>query len=175
MSPTHIFGQLTRTCQGFVADLAAAPIYVPSEVIKTRLQLQGRYNNPFFNSGYNYRSTLHAIKTIARTEGFSALFYGFKATLYRDLPYSALQFAFYEQEQKLAKAWVGSKHIGLPLRDGGGHGRGVDMSTGCCQDPHSDTAQSINNTCLGASYPRSTKAVDREDFDEEAHGPVFHQ
>ncbi|KAF2503139.1 mitochondrial carrier protein [Lophium mytilinum] len=100
---------------GLVADLAAAPVYVPSEVLKTRLQLQGRHNNPYFNSGYNYRSTIHAAKTIARTEGFSALFYGYKATLWRDLPFSALQFAFYEQEQKWAKAYVGSKTIGLPL------------------------------------------------------------
>ncbi|KAL2352605.1 mitochondrial carrier protein [Cryomyces antarcticus] len=101
---------------GFVADLAASPLYVPSEVLKTRLQLQGRYNNPYFHSGYNYRSTLNAARTIARVEGFSALFYGYKATLFRDLPFSALQFAFYEQEQKLAKAWVGSNDIGLPLQ-----------------------------------------------------------
>ncbi|KAF2135639.1 uncharacterized protein K452DRAFT_293076 [Aplosporella prunicola CBS 121167] len=100
---------------GLVADLFAAPVYVPSEVLKTRLQLQGRYNNPYFNSGYNYRNTIDAARTIVRTEGFSALFHGYKATLARDLPFSALQFAFYEQEQKLAKAWVGSKDIGLIL------------------------------------------------------------
>ncbi|KZF23332.1 putative mitochondrial carrier protein [Xylona heveae TC161] len=100
---------------GFLADLAASTVYVPSEVLKTRLQLQGRYNNPFFHSGYNYRSTLDAARTIVRQEGFSALFYGYRATLFRDLPFSALQFAFYEQEQKWAKEWVGSKSIGLPL------------------------------------------------------------
>ncbi|KAF2752873.1 mitochondrial carrier protein-like protein [Pseudovirgaria hyperparasitica] len=100
---------------GLVADLAAAPIYVPSEVLKTRLQLQGRHNNPFFNSGYNYRSMIHATRTIIRQEGVAALFHGFQATLWRDLPYSALQFAFYEQEQKLARAYKGSKEIGLPL------------------------------------------------------------
>ncbi len=33
----------------------------------------------------------------------------------RDLPFSALQFAFYEQEQKWAKEWVGGRNIGLPL------------------------------------------------------------
>jgi hypothetical protein len=33
---------------GFIADLAASPLYVPTEVLKTRLQLQGRYNNPYF-------------------------------------------------------------------------------------------------------------------------------
>jgi len=100
---------------GLVADLAAAPLYVPSEVLKTRLQLQGRHNNPHFNSGYNYRSTLHAIRTIARTEGTGALYYGYKATLVRDLPYSALQFAFYEEERGWAKKYMGSNNIGLPL------------------------------------------------------------
>ncbi|OJI81800.1 hypothetical protein ASPTUDRAFT_125572 [Aspergillus tubingensis CBS 134.48] len=100
---------------GFFADLAASIVYVPSEVLKTRLQLQGRYNNPHFNSGYNYRSTTDALRTIVRQEGFSALFYGYRATIYRDLPFSALQFAFYEQEQRLAKEWVGSRDIGLPL------------------------------------------------------------
>lgn len=88
---------------------------MPSEVLKTRLQLQGRHNNPFFNSGYNYRSTLDAARTIIRYEGVSALFYGYQATIWRDLPFSALQFAFYEQEQKWAKQWVGSRDIGLGL------------------------------------------------------------
>ncbi|KAL4742598.1 mitochondrial carrier domain-containing protein [Aspergillus similis] len=100
---------------GFFADLAASVVYVPSEVAKTRLQLQGRYNNPYFKSGYNYRSTADAFRTIVRQEGFSALFYGYKATIFRDLPFSALQFAFYEQEQRLAKDWVGSRDIGLGL------------------------------------------------------------
>lgn len=98
-----------------MADLAASVVYVPSEVLKTRLQLQGRYNNPFFRSGYNYRSSLDAARTIVRKEGLSALFYGYKATLCRDLPFSALQFAFYEQGQNWSKDWVGSRDIGLPL------------------------------------------------------------
>ncbi|KAL3469968.1 mitochondrial carrier domain-containing protein [Aspergillus californicus] len=100
---------------GFFADLAASVVYVPTEVVKTRLQLQGRYNNPNFISGYNYRSTRDAFRTIIRQEGFSALFHGYKATIFRDLPFSALQFAFYEQERRIAKEWVGSKDIGLGL------------------------------------------------------------
>ncbi|KAL6719750.1 hypothetical protein ACLMJK_001671 [Lecanora helva] len=100
---------------GFIADFAASFVYVPSEVLKTRLQLQGRYNNPFFNSGYNYRSTVDACRTIVRQEGVSALFYGYKATIFRDLPFSALQFAFYEQEQTWAREYAGSKDIGLGL------------------------------------------------------------
>ncbi|KAL8899320.1 MAG: hypothetical protein Q9207_006258 [Kuettlingeria erythrocarpa] len=110
-----VHNSLAYLASGFVADLAASIVYVPSEVLKTRLQLQGRYNNPFFKSGYNYRSTIHATQTIIKEEGFAALFYGYRATLFRDLPFSALQFAFYEQEQKWAKDYVGGKDIGLGL------------------------------------------------------------
>ncbi|KAL1838732.1 hypothetical protein VTJ49DRAFT_2269 [Mycothermus thermophilus] len=100
---------------GFVGDLAASIVYVPSEVVKTRLQLQGRYNNPYFASGYNYRGTTDAVRTIIRTEGVSALFYGYGATLWRDLPFSALQFMFYEQNQAWAHKWKGSRDIGWEL------------------------------------------------------------
>ena len=84
-------------------------------MLKTRLQLQGRFNNPFFSSGYNYRSTVDAARTIVKQEGMSALFYGYKATIFRDLPFSALQFAFYEQEQTWARQYAKSRDIGLGL------------------------------------------------------------
>ncbi|EMR62828.1 putative solute carrier family 25 member 38 protein [Eutypa lata UCREL1] len=100
---------------GFLGDLAASIVYVPSEVLKTRLQLQGRYNNPYFKSGYNYRGMFDATRTIVRTEGFSELFSGYKATLYRDLPFSALQFMFYEQFHHWAQDWKQSRDIGIPL------------------------------------------------------------
>lgn len=88
---------------------------MPSEVLKTRLQLQGRYNNPHFRSGYNYRGTIDATRTIIRTEGTVALFYGYKATLYRDLPFSALQFMFWEQFHTWARVYKQSRDVGVPL------------------------------------------------------------
>ncbi|KAH8736036.1 mitochondrial carrier domain-containing protein [Ilyonectria robusta] len=100
---------------GFLGDLASSVVYVPSEVLKTRLQLQGRYNNSHFHSGYNYRGTVDAARTIVRTEGASALFYGYKATLYRDLPFSALQFMFWEQFTTWARKYKQSRDIGVPL------------------------------------------------------------
>ena len=103
------------TVTGFLADLAASIVYVPSEVLKTRLQLQGRFNNPFFRSGYNYRSTWDAARTIVRQEGAATLYSGYKATIFRDLPFSAFQFAIYEQEQNFAREWVGGADIGLGL------------------------------------------------------------
>lgn len=88
---------------------------MPSEVLKTRLQLQGRYNNPHFYAGYNYRGTLDAARTIVAAEGASALFYGYKATLYRDLPFSALQFMFWEQFHAWSRLYRQSRDIGVPL------------------------------------------------------------
>ncbi|KAJ5585812.1 hypothetical protein N7450_005599 [Penicillium hetheringtonii] len=79
---------------GFFADLAASVVYVPSEVLKTRLQLQGRYNNPHFNSGYNYRGTTDALRTIVSSRRILSLV---------------------SWEQTLAKEWVGKRDIGLGL------------------------------------------------------------
>lgn len=87
---------------GFLGDLASSVIYVPSEVLKTRLQLQGKYNNVHFNSGYNYKNLRDTVRTVIKTEGVGSLFYGYKATLARDLPFSALQFAFYEKFRQWA-------------------------------------------------------------------------
>lgn len=88
---------------GILGDLALSVFYVPSEVLKTRLQLQGRYNNPYTQGcGYNYRNLRDAVRLIARIEGPGALTYGYKETLLRDLPFSALQFAFYERFRQWA-------------------------------------------------------------------------
>ncbi|RCH87436.1 hypothetical protein CU098_004197, partial [Rhizopus stolonifer] len=100
----------------------ASFIYVPSEVLKTRLQLQGRYNNPHFVSGYNYQNTWHATKMIVKYDGFGALFHGFRATILRDVPYSAIQFACYEQFKKIAQHRFREPGQELPI--------GIDMITG---------------------------------------------
>lgn len=98
----HLNDTFSHLTAGFLGDFFSSFVYVPSEVLKTRLQLQGCYNNPHLNSGYNYKSLRNAIATIYRTEGVAALFFGYKATLARDLPFSALQFAFYEKFRQWA-------------------------------------------------------------------------
>ncbi|KAI7888971.1 putative mitochondrial carrier protein [Mucor mucedo] len=105
---------------GSLGDLAASFIYVPSEVLKTRLQLQGRYNNPHFASGYNYRNTWQATKMIVKYDGYGALFHGFRATILRDVPYSAIQFACYEQFKKIAQNRFKGENIPI----------GIDVVTG---------------------------------------------
>ncbi|KAF9126354.1 hypothetical protein BGW39_006690 [Mortierella sp. 14UC] len=96
---------LAHLAGGSIGDFFASFIYVPSEVLKTRMQLQGRYNNPSFISGYNYKNTWHALQMIVKYDGVGALYQGYKATLMRDVPFSALQFAFYEKFKLEARKW----------------------------------------------------------------------
>ncbi|KAL2314186.1 ATP-Mg/Pi carrier [Schizosaccharomyces pombe] len=98
---------------GFVGDLFASVVYVPSEVLKTRLQLQGRYNNPHFQSNYNYPSFRGAVKQIAKQEGMKTFFYGYRATILRDIPFSGFQLLFYEKLRQVAQKECGQKDIGV--------------------------------------------------------------
>jgi hypothetical protein len=146
---------------GFLGDLAASVVYVPSEVLKTRLQLQGRYNNPYFASGYNYRGTFDAARTIVRAEGPTALFSGYKATLYRDLPFSALQFMFYEQFQSWAKQWKQSRDIGVELELlTGAAGGGLAGAMTCPLDVVKTRLQTQIEPAPASSKTKERAAVD---------------
>ncbi|KAJ3278846.1 hypothetical protein HK104_001974 [Borealophlyctis nickersoniae] len=93
---------VTYLIAGGLGDTAASIFYVPSEVIKTRMQLQGRFNNPHSVSTHNYKSTWDALTLIYERQGLTGLYGGLGATLLRDVPFTALQFTFYET----AKSWI---------------------------------------------------------------------
>lgn len=82
---------------GLAGDLVSSVVYVPSEVLKTRLQLQGKLNASLFG----YTSLRDAIYKMNKYEGKSAFYHGYSATLMRDLPFSAIQFALYEKFRQL--------------------------------------------------------------------------
>ncbi|CCF56781.1 hypothetical protein KAFR_0B04850 [Kazachstania africana CBS 2517] len=104
---------VSHLCSGLLGDFVSSFIYVPSEVLKTRLQLQGKYNNAFSQSNYNYKNLSNAIHHIIKTEGAQTLFFGYKATLARDLPFSALQLAFYEKFRKWAILLEDTRHLSI--------------------------------------------------------------
>lgn len=108
---------------------------------------------------------MDAIRTIVRSEGYSALFHGYKATLWRDLPFSALQFAFYEEERGWAKSYMGSNNIGLPLEiltaasAGGMAGvitTPLDVVKTRIQTQHNDTSTGSTNPPKSAPSPTSS-------------------
>ncbi|KAK1940851.1 putative S-adenosylmethionine carrier 2 [Phytophthora citrophthora] len=84
---------------GAASEAIISAVSVPSEVIKSRLQL-GR--NPRNASGgvvkytQNYKGTAHAARSILRSEGVRGLYAGYSACLSVDTFFSAFSFLFYE-------------------------------------------------------------------------------
>ncbi|KAJ3166434.1 hypothetical protein HDU88_003302 [Geranomyces variabilis] len=76
-----------------MGEFCASFLYVPSEVVKTRMQLQGRYNNPHSLSRHNYMNDWHALKCVVKER---RMYHGWGSTLARDIPLTAIQFTLYE-------------------------------------------------------------------------------
>ncbi|CAI0457245.1 unnamed protein product [Linum tenue] len=76
------FAHLTA---GVIGGLAASFVRVPTEVVKTRMQM-GQFS-----------SAPNAVRLIVSKEGFKGLYAGYGSFLLRDLPFDAIQFCIYEQ------------------------------------------------------------------------------
>ena len=102
---------------GMAAEACSCTIFVPTDVIKERLQVQGAA------SGYNYRGSWDALRQILAQEGARGLYRGYGASLLSYGPFSALYFAFYEHLK--AARWLGGGGGGGGSGSGSG-GRGED-------------------------------------------------
>ena len=74
-------------------EVAACVTRVPVEVIKQRRQ-----------AGF-HNSSLYIVRTILKTEGVSGLYRGYLTTVYREIPFSFIQFPLWEG----AKSWWSEK------------------------------------------------------------------
>lgn len=75
-------------------------LFVPVDVIKERMQIQKQMNISAAGTSSSqvyYKSSLDAIRTIARAEGVRGVYRGYAATLMSFGPFSALYFTFYEE------------------------------------------------------------------------------
>jgi len=97
-------------CAGLFADVIAAPLWTPMEVVSTRLQLQGP--GVVKNSG-----SWDAATSIFRAEGVRGLFRGLSASIFAFGPASALWWATYQWSRRR-------------LTEGGHEGVWVDAVSG---------------------------------------------
>jgi hypothetical protein len=74
---------------GFFADVVAAPLWTPTEVVASRLQIQGP-------GVVKYDGALHAFRHILATEGFPGFFRGISVSILAFGPASALWWAMYQ-------------------------------------------------------------------------------
>ena len=76
---------------GFMAETVSCSLWVPIDVIKERLQVQGK------TVSGRYLNSIHAIQTVSKLEGIRGLYKGYLSTLASFGPFSAFHFLFYEQ------------------------------------------------------------------------------
>ncbi|QDZ19814.1 mitochondrial carrier protein [Chloropicon primus] len=80
---------IPQWCAQFTAAATAAVsasfIRVPTEVIKSRMQVG------------QFKSAITAMKTIVRQEGFTGVYAGYKSFLLRDITFDVIEFVSYEQ------------------------------------------------------------------------------
>jgi len=85
---------------GMAAETLSCLVFVPVDVIKERMQVQGLQMGP---KGVYYRNAADAVRQIAKSEGLVRGFYkGYNATLLSFGPFSAIYFALYEALKPMA-------------------------------------------------------------------------
>ena len=84
-------------------EAVACIVYVPVDVVKERLQVQGGGT-----SDSRYKGGVDAFVKIWCSEGARGIYRGYGATLVSFGPFSALYFVFYEYLKKSAEDFVGS-------------------------------------------------------------------
>ncbi|KAJ7517679.1 hypothetical protein O6H91_21G034900 [Diphasiastrum complanatum] len=105
----HLAGPWAHFLAGAAGDTLGSVIYVPCEVIKQRMQVQG--SRKAWEQAYSraaipssklsvtnvyYSGLFHATRFILKHEGWKGLYAGFFSTLARDVPFAGFQIMFYE-------------------------------------------------------------------------------
>ena len=119
---------------GLLAETFSCVLWVPIDIVKERMQVQSNIPTPTpppppsstlphstpsrFTPSSNplhYRSTLHAISSIARTEGFRGIYRGYGATLASFGPYSAFYLSIYDYLKHLTAQLLDTPPSSLPF------------------------------------------------------------
>eukprot|EP01138_Halocafeteria_seosinensis_P015399 gb/GECG01015716.1/.p1 GENE.gb/GECG01015716.1/~~gb/GECG01015716.1/.p1 ORF type:complete len:323 (+),score=27.91 gb/GECG01015716.1/:1-969(+) len=96
------FPFLAHFTAGMFAETFSCVLWVPIDVIKERMQIQGYQAQGESWAGY-YRNTVDATRQILRHESVRGIYRGYGATIASFGPFSALYFLFYEQFKKRSR------------------------------------------------------------------------
>lgn len=103
---------MTHLGAGLLAEALSCVLFVPVDVIKERMQVQGAAAASSSSPSY-YRSTAHAVRSIMRGEGLRGIYKGYWATVGSFGPFSALYFAFYEAIKARVLVSTSSEEMGF--------------------------------------------------------------
>ncbi|CAM6010232.1 unnamed protein product [Sphagnum balticum] len=101
----NLAGPWAHFLAGATGDTLGSIVYVPCEVLKQRMQIQGSsktWHRTYTSSikkatpAVYYSGAFHAARVILRQEGLTGLYAGYFSTLVRDVPFAGLQIMLYE-------------------------------------------------------------------------------
>ncbi|EEF47764.1 mitochondrial substrate carrier family protein E isoform X2 [Ricinus communis] len=124
-SHPNLGGHWAHFIAGAVGDTLGSVVYVPCEVIKQRMQVQGTrtsWTNAIVKHNISVKSNeqmysyytgmFHAGRSILKEQGPRGLYAGYWSTLARDVPFAGLMVMFYEALKDLSeygkKKWIPS-------------------------------------------------------------------
>lgn len=88
---------------GGISSCNAELITFPSDLVKTRLQIQSKATDSMPSK---YRGMMHCFKMIIKEEGISALYNGIKPALLRQATYGTLKLGFYHYSKKVFSSFT---------------------------------------------------------------------
>lgn len=88
---------IDRLTIGTVAGAVGACVGNPGEVVLIRMSADGRLPP---EQRRNYKNCINALTRITKEEGFSTLFTGLKATVFRSMVHNAAQLGMYSQSKQ---------------------------------------------------------------------------
>jgi hypothetical protein len=110
----------THLAAGIAAEAASCVFWVPIDVLKERMQVQGAAARAAAGAPY-YASAADGAAQILRAEGVRGLYRGYGATLASFAPYSAIYFALYERAREASwRALGGPPPAAAAAAPGGG-------------------------------------------------------
>lgn len=100
---TYFFGGLT-------AELVSCVVFVPTDVIKERMQVQGLSQAKMAGIDY-YKNSYDALNKILNKEGLRGLYKGYGASMISFGPFSAIYFSTYENLKNTTSAAGDGKNL----------------------------------------------------------------
>ena len=104
---------ITQAIAGPLAQFSGSLLWVPMDVIKERMQVQGTVKTSVQTKGTIYKHPLHCFQHVIKTEGFKGIYRGF---LLHQLVWSPFNFIFFPLYEALKKAnWLYDDHINTTI------------------------------------------------------------
>jgi len=91
--------QVVYLAAGVAAELFSSMIFIPAEVVKSKLQLgvnPSRATGGAVQATTNFAGPIDAVRQVVRQQGIKGLFTGWHASLLTDCVHGGLQFLTYE-------------------------------------------------------------------------------